>query len=157
MSVCYWGDQFYGVNRIEHSELFDCQKEEEIIKKAITEIWDEEYAQEAIENCELTFGSIDELDPDNGIKDLTEFLDNTGVVPYHQYCSNQEIMFFGINYSLPWDIEKIETKEEVNEKIYNALKPILKDNITFENFEPHINYINISGADDYITYYEYRR
>lgn len=157
MSVSYWGDNFYGVNRFSHPEIFDKDKERKIIIESITKAWDKEYVDKAIEYYELTFDNVDELDIDNGADELTHFLDGTGVVPYHTYSSYENIMFFGIHYSLPWEIEKIETKEEVDRKIYNALKPILKDNITFEDFEPCISYINISGADDYVTYYEYRR
>lgn len=158
MSICYWGDQFYGVDRIENSELFDESKERKLIIESISKVWDKEYVDEAIEDYELTFGSVDELDLDNGIDDLTYFLDDTkGVNAYHAYCSNQDIMFFGVNYILPWQVEKLETQEEVDRKIYDALKPILKDDVTFEIFQPYIYHININGADDYITYYKYRR
>lgn len=154
MSVCYWGDQFYGINRITNPELFDKEKERKVIIESISQTWDKEYVDQALEECALDFENVDELDSDNGVDDLTNFLEGTGVEAYYAYCSNDDIMFFGINYSLPWQIEKIETQEEVDLKIYNALKPILKDGVTFEQVIPNINRINISGADDYITYYE---
>lgn len=154
MSVCYWGDKFYGINRIENSHLFDEQKERKIIIKSLLDIWDEEDVVEAMEDYELTFGYPSETETDDGINDLTAFLEGTGVTAYNHYSSNGEILFFGIDFALPWELEKIETKEEVDLRIYNALKPILKDDVTFEQVNPLIKTIIINGVDDYVTYYE---
>lgn len=154
MSVCYWGDKFYGINRIKHPELFDKQKERKVILESLYSQWDEEFYLEAKEIEDISFENLDELEIENGAEEVTDFLSNTGIHPYHDTACNESIIFFGIHHSLPWQIEKIETQEEIDRKIYNALKPILKNNIEFENIEPFINEIIINGQDDYITYTE---
>lgn len=154
MSVSYWGDLFYGINRIEHSELFDKDKERKIILKKIKELFVEEEAKNYEEGFYLNFESIDELDMADYISDLADFL-KFDVNIYHVYCSNDDILYFGMPVIFPWEAKEIITQKKINENIYNAIKPILKDGITFEQVEPLIKKVSFNGADDYVTYYEY--
>lgn len=153
MSVCYWGDMFYGIDRINDSHLFDEAKEKKVILKALIDIMDEDEFIEYMQgNNEINFCSVDDIG-DNGINDLLRFLDNTKVVAYNPYTCNQDILFFGINFILPWQVTRLTSKLDVDISIYNALKPILKDDIKFEDFRKHLHTFIISGADDYVSYY----
>lgn len=155
MSVCYWGDQFYGIDRIKCSHLFDKEKERKLIIKELIDEFDEEDLIDAIQNYDLNFGSPNELDLDNGLYDITKFLNGTNVFTYHENACNQDIMFFGIPYQLPWEMEKIESQYEVNQRIFKAIKPILKDDVKFKDIEPLFKRYSFNGADNYVTYYEY--
>ena len=155
MSVAYWGDLFYGVNRIKNSEIFDKNKEKEMILEAMEHLhFNEEDKVNYIKGFYLNFESLDELDDENLIMSSMFFLKDK-IEFYHMYCCNDDIVFFGIHAAFPWEIQAIKTQKEINIDIYNAIKPILKDNITFDQVEPLIKTININGADDYITYHEF--
>lgn len=154
MSATCWGDQFYGINRIEHSELFDEVKEREIILQSLYNNWEKEYYKEAISK-DFSFGCLSELEIENNAYEAADFLNDTDITIYYEDAENCEILFFGIHYSLPWQIKEIETQEEIDIRIYNAIKPILKDNITFDMVEPLIKKVVFNGMDAYVTYHEF--
>lgn len=156
MSVSYWGDLFYGIDRINHEEFFDKEKEKRIIINVMKDLFNvnviEEMERE--EYDEVSFGNISGWDLYEFAELISSFLPE-GVEFYAPYSSNEEISLFGINFVLPWEVKEIVTQKEVDKKIYEALKPILKDNVKFIDIKPFIKRYNINGADDYITFYEY--
>lgn len=154
MSVCYWGDIFYGVDRINDSHLFDEDKERKVILKALIDLMDEDDFIEYIQdNQDINFLCDVSDIADNGINDLLRFLDNTNVAAFNPYACNQDVLFFGMHFILPWQVKSLTTKLDTDINIYNALKPILKDSVTFEVFRSHLCTFVINGADDYVTYY----
>lgn len=150
MSTAFWGDLFYGVDRIKHSEIFDTLKERDRIIASLEDVWEKEEV-EAIKGYDLSYDNVDELNLEDAIWETTSFLNGTGVAPYS--CGS-DVLFFGVNFVLPWEVEEIETKEEVDSRIYKSLKPILKDEITFEAFSKLLKQFVINGADDDVKYYD---
>jgi hypothetical protein len=154
MSICYWGDKFYGIDRIENAHLFDTNKEREIILNSLKET-DINLYENIIENDEeIDFEEIDLYETANGIDDYIKFLDNTEVVCYAVDSCNGNLLFFGIDYKLPWEVTALKPQWEVDQEIYNAIKPILKDGVGFDIIKPRIQTYVINGQDDYVSYYE---
>ena len=151
MSICYWGDKFYGIDRIENADLFDTDKEREVILNSLKKT-DESLYEKFLEE-EVNFEEIDLYETDNGIDDFTDFLSDTEVVPYAVDSCNGNLIFFGVNYSLPWEVVNLKSQEEVDQDIYNAIKPILKDGVSFLDIKPRIETYIINGQDDYVSYY----
>lgn len=154
MSICYWGDKFYGINRITNGHLFDEEKEKAMILTAMEHLhFTQEQKDDYADNYEFTFADIMNSDYEDLIISSMFFLKDK-VEFYNAYSSGDAIAFFGIDFALPWQIDKIESQKEVNLKIYNALKPILKTEVTFEQVEPLIQLVILNGQDDYVTYHE---
>lgn len=56
MSVCYWGDKFYGINRITNGHLFDEEKEKAMILTAMEHLhFTQEQKDDYADNYEFTF------------------------------------------------------------------------------------------------------
>lgn len=152
MGVCYWGDKFYGIDRLTNAELFDENKEREVILKSLKDNECDIY-KNYLEEERVNFESISIYDADNGIDDYINFLEDTDVMCFAADSWDKDVLFFGIDYSLPWQMTALKSQDEVDQDIYNAIKPILKDGICLDTIKPRIQAYSINGQDDYISYY----
>lgn len=153
MSICYWGDKFYGIDRIENADLFDTEKERKIILNSLKEV-ESDVHEALIEEEHVDFENIDLYATDNYIEDYTySLLKDTEVLSYAISSCNGNLLFFGINFALPWETVALKSQWEVDQDIYNAIKPILKDGVSFADIKPRIETYIINGQDDYVSYY----
>lgn len=145
-----------GIDRLK-SDLFDKEKERKIIESYIEDEWIEEAVQNVKHMNEMHFGELEPLDIDQCEREniLNSFSTDNLIYSFAPIDDFGEEVIFGIKQIWPWESTEKVTFEEAIKRLYEYLKPVLKEDVTLDQLKAEC-YEHCVSEDEYgaITYYK---